>query len=172
MPITVNPDGSFHARGVSPGKNVFLRFENPELQGLTMSRVERDGVLYDEGFEVGPGEQVSNVRVVFNYGILVIRGEVKIVGGTLPKNVGLYVDSSRINMPLSNGSNIDSRGQFMIKNLSPGEYELSLFHYGEEQVDEHILKAISQVKQRVIVTTDSQPQVTLVLDLSRREGSH
>jgi hypothetical protein len=47
--------------------------ENPELQGLTISRVERDGVLYDEGFEVGPGEQVSNVRVVCNYGTLVIR---------------------------------------------------------------------------------------------------
>ncbi len=175
--ITINPDGSFRAKGVRPGKNVFAMVFNPELQGLRMSRVERDGIPVPqrEGIEVGPGEQVSNVRLVYNYGILVIRGEVKIVGGTLPKNVGLYVRSSRINMPPSNGSNIDARGQFMIENLSPGEYELSLFHYisspGEEQVDEHLLKAISQVKQRVIVTTDNQPQVTLVLDLSRREGN-
>src|SRR5262249_10119984 len=121
-----------------------------------------------------PGEQVSNVRLVYNYGILVIRGEVKIVGGTLPKNVGLYVRSNRINMAPSNGSDIDTRGQFRIENLAPGEYEISLFHYisipGEEQVDERLLKAISKVKQRVILGADNQPQVTLTLDLSRREG--
>ena len=171
--ITVNPDGSFRAKGVRPGKNIFAMVSDPELQGLIMSRVERDGVPVPqrEGIEVVPGEQVSNVRLVYNYGILVIRGEVKIVGGTLPKNVGLYVRSSRINMPPSNGSDIDTRGQFMIKNLAPGEYELSLFHYisipGEGQVDELLLKAISQVKQRVIVNTDSQPQVTLTLDLGQ-----
>ena len=175
--ITVNPDGSFRATGVRPGKNIFAMVLDPELQGLRMSRVEHDGVPVPpgEGIEVGPGEQVSNVRLVYNYGILVIRGEVKIVGGTLPKNVGLYVRSSRINMPLSNGSDIDTRGQFMIENLAPGEYEISLFHYisipGEEQVDERLLKAISQVKQRVIVSGDNQPQVTLALDLSRREGN-
>ncbi len=174
--ITVNPDGSFRAKGIRPGKNIFGMIGNPESQGLRMSRVERDGVPVPlrDGIEVGPGEQVSSVRLVYNYGILVIRGEVKIVGGTLPQNVGLYVRSSRINMPQSNGSDIDARGQFMIENLAPGEYEISLFHYtsilGEGQVDERLLKAISQVKQRVIVSADNQPKVTLTLDLSRRES--
>lgn len=173
--MTINPDGSFHAKGLQPGKNIIALGYNPEIQGLLVSRVERDGILQREGIEVGPGEQVSNVRVVFNYGNLAIHGKVKIIGGMLPKNVGLHVRASRMNMPAPNSSDVDARGQFTIENLVPGEYELSLFHYvstpGEEQVDERLLKAISQVKQRVIVNTDSQLQITLVLDLSRREGN-
>ncbi len=169
--MTINPDGSFYARGLQPGKNVIVLGYNPEIQGLLVSRVERDGILQREGIEVGPGEQVSNVRVVFNYGNLAIHGEVKIIGGTLPNNVGLNVRASRMNMPTPY-SNVDARGQFVIENLSLGEYELNLIHYisipGGEQVDERLLKAISLVKQKIIVSAENRPQVTLVLDLNRR----
>jgi hypothetical protein len=172
--MTINPEGSFYARGLQPGKNVIALGYNPEMQGLSVSRVERDGILQRAGIEVGPGELVSNVRVVFNYGNLAIHGEVKILGGTLPKNVGLNVRASRMNMPTPY-SNVDARGQFVIENLSPGEYELNLVHYisipGGEQVDERLLKAISLVKQRIIVSAENQPQVILVLDLNRKQGN-
>jgi hypothetical protein len=166
---TVNSDGSFRINGARPGRNFFAMMFDPELQGIRLSRIERDGVPQRDGVEVGPGEQVSNVRLVYSYGSLKIRGEVKVIGGALPGGLSLYVRSGLINMPLSNGAELDTRGQFTIENLSPGEYEVFLFPFipdPKTQVAEQLLKAIQQVKQRVIVGADNQPRVTLTLDLS------
>jgi hypothetical protein len=177
--IKIGPDGSFRVKGVQPGK-VFISpiFFGPSgpMREFTLQRVERNGASQPAGIDVGPGENVSNVRIVLAYSVLSIRGEVKVVGGTPPPNMRFYVRAHPQggDAAPSQGAELDARGQFIIENLSPGEYELRLspmFQPNADRPDMQTIRAISQVKQKVVVSGGNQSPVTLVVDLSRREGN-
>ena len=65
------------------------------------------------------------------------------------------------------------RGQFVIENLLPGEYEIRIvpvyFPDGQSLNDEFRL-LLKSVKERVVLGGASQQQVTLVVDLSQKAG--
>ena len=124
----INGDGSFSFSGLAPGKvqiNV-AGFPTPP-KGLTLVRTEIDGIEQREGIEVTAGGQITGVRLVFAYGTGSIRGEVKAEGGVLPAGVTLQVFiSSATGGARRLTSVVDARGHFVVENLPPGTYEMSV----------------------------------------------
>lgn len=169
----VNTDGSFIFQGLPPGRMRIELMPLPGLQGLSLIRTERDGVLQPrDGIEITAGENVSNLRLVASYGALSLRGEIKIVGGTLPPDILLYIHASRVDAATENsrGNTVDPRNHFVIEYLSAGEYQLQLGISGMgsriQNVDQ-LLRKISEVRQKVVVSSNNQQPVILTLDLSK-----
>jgi hypothetical protein len=174
-PTGLNADGSFHIKDLQSGKVKLSLIADQELGGFLVKRIERDGVPQPDGIEISPGENVSNVRVVVEYGALTLRGEVKIVGGKLPSSHWVIANATRLNEspPRTCGVNVDARGQFIFENLLPGEYEVRLVglrHQPGEPLDKGLSKLISGVRQKVSLGVAGHAPITLVVDLSRKEG--
>ena len=70
QPVTISPDGSFQVRGLQSGFASFsLTSTNARpLVGLTLVRVEREGMAQPAGVEIKDGERVTGVRLVVSYG--------------------------------------------------------------------------------------------------------
>jgi len=171
----VNADGSFRMSGLQSGKVAISMGGSPDMRGLAIARIERNGAPAPEGIEVDAGEQVTGVRVVLVYGTLAIRGEFRIVGGALPAGYRFFASARRVDQPAQNqpGAEIDARGQFVIENLPPGEYEIRVapfFNPYGQQLSPDFRRLISSVNERVVLSGGNQQSVTLVLDLSRKEG--
>ena len=175
-PPRLNADGSFHIKGLQSGKVYLSLVINPTVGAFFVKRVERNGVPQPDGIEIGPGVDLSNVRVVVVYANLTLRGEVKIIGGNLPPGQGIRVNAIPLNEspPRTMGANVDARGQFIIENLLPGEYEvrlISMIYQPGEPRDKGLSKLISSVRQKVSVGGVNQAPITLVVDLSQKEGN-
>jgi hypothetical protein len=171
----VNADGSFRIGGLQSGKVAISMGGSPDTRGLVIARIEHNGAPASEGIEVDAGEQVTGVRVVLVYGTLAIRGEFRIVGGALPAGYMFYATARRVDQPAQNqaGAEIDARGQFVIENLPPGEYDLGvvpLFYTDGQQLNPEIRRLISSVKERVVLSGGNSPPIVLTLDLNRKEG--
>jgi hypothetical protein len=172
----LNADGSFHIKGLQSGKVKLSLIIDPKSGGFLVKRIERDGVPQPDGIEISPGENVSNVRVFVEHGNLKLRGEVKFIGGKLPPSQWVIANATRLNEspPRPCGANVDSRGQFIFENLLPGEYEVRLVilrYQPGEPLDKSLSRLISSVRQKVSLGGANQAPVTLVVDLSRKEGS-
>src|SRR5262249_18526960 len=116
-------------------------------EGFEILRLERDGVQQRYNFvEVGPGENVSGVRLVIACYKGSIQGQITIQGGSLPGGAYLSVSATPVGQPKKDTSwtksksmairmsrwrhgNIDSRGRFVINRLPPGDYEIDLDAY-------------------------------------------
>ena len=176
MPGIINADGSFRIMGVRPGRVYFSLGNDPRLGGsFAIKRVERNGTLVPDGMEIGMGETLSNVRVIVGYGNQTLRGEVKVIGGSLPPHVGIYMNLDRLSESESAtalGTFVDARGQFVFQNLVPGDYEVRpvITVFQPEPFDKSITKLVHRIKQKVTVGSTGQPTVTLVIDLSRKES--
>ena len=181
----VNADGSFRIAGLQPGK-IYLYSTGLPSDGFWLKRVELGGQgerIITDGLEIGPGENVSNVRVILSYGRIKLRGEVKILGGDLPPYMGIYVNLSRLPQSESGYPQqafVDARGQFAFSHLIPGEYEVWLgvnrFESGKPE-DNVISNLILNTRQKVSIGGDGSgggtgdAAVTLVIDLSQKEGN-
>ena len=142
----------------------------PAPKGLALLRVERDGVEQKNGIEVGSGEEISGVKVVFAYGTGAIRGQVKVEGGDIPAAAMMFLNIRRAgtNQPLNmRNPTPDSRGRFLIDGLLPGEYELSLLFQTRRAPPVAGGPPIisKDVKQTVTVTNGTESQVTMLVDL-------
>jgi hypothetical protein len=130
-----------------------------------------------DGIEIGAGEHVSNLRLVTTHGTLSLQGEIRIVGGALPKDIFLYISASKVGAASGNprGFLVDARKIFVIDHLSPGEYELQLrignVSPGSQNVDPLFRQRISQARQKVVVSSNNQLPVILTVELSQ-EGSN
>jgi Carboxypeptidase regulatory-like domain len=171
----VNTDGSFRIKGLRPGKIHISMSQNSTSRSFSVLRIERGGTLisWNDGIEVGPGENISGVRVVVGYASSAIQGEVKIIGSTLPANQSLYVHAKYLNdeQRIPALMETDARGQFVFENLLPGEYELSLSLSYRSPADSRLSTAIPRVLRKVIVSPNSRSAVSLEVDLSRQEGN-
>jgi len=168
----VNPDGSFHLRAIQPGK-VWLRVTQFfEARGLTLSRIEWNGAPHRGGFDVAAGEQITGVRLIFAYGSLTLRGQLKIAGGSAPAAMRWYVLANRPDQPpqdLQLRAEVDAQGEFTLEHLSPGDYELSLLPSKVEGLDLQMMNALISFKERIVVTGNNPP-ITLQFDLGRKEN--
>jgi uncharacterized GH25 family protein len=164
-PVKVNADGSFRLSGLPAGK-AWVRHLNYFDDDLRVGRIEHNGAPAGEGIEIDAGERVTGVRLVLHYGALTLRGEVKIVGGTLQDGYGVEVIARRTDQSVEyeRRAGIDARGQFAIESLAPGEYEI-IVTVGSRETRQRF----SSVKKRVFVGSDNQQPVTIVVDLSRKE---
>ena len=164
-------NGSFRLNGLKPGKADIRAFTPPE--GLKQIRVEHNGAPVTDGFDIQAGENLTNVRVVFGYGTGVIRGQVKIIGGDLPTTGFTF----SLSVKLASGSGgdfyvpVDARGQFVVKNLPPGEYELKMFAYSATRTPEinQLLATMNKHTRRVTVA-GAETQTEFLIDLSQKEN--
>ncbi|HYE74825.1 MAG TPA: carboxypeptidase-like regulatory domain-containing protein [Blastocatellia bacterium] len=169
----LNADGSFQLNGIAAGKIQLSLVVNPALGGFWVKRLERNGVPQPDGIEVAANENLTNLKVVVGYANLTLRGEVKVIGGTLPSHRGIYVNARRLDKsgPGIIGATVDARGLFILENLLPGEYELrlvSMIYQPGEPRDTELSKLISGVRRKVTIGQAEQPPVVLVIDLSQK----
>jgi len=173
--VKVNADGSFRAGGLQRGRALISLDRTPNTRDLVIARIERNGATARDGIEVDAGEQVTGVRIVLVHGSLSLRGELKVVGGTLPAGYRFYASARRVDQQAQNssGGEIDVRGQFVIENLPPGEYEIRVvpvYFPNGQPLNEEFRLLIRSVKERVVLGGANQQQVTLVVDLSQKGG--
>ncbi|MFL6208469.1 MAG: collagen binding domain-containing protein [Pyrinomonadaceae bacterium] len=157
----VNADGSFQLTGLRPGKTSLL-LGWPQVKGITIAHVQRDGVEQPEGIEVGAGENITGVRVVLTYGASTIRGQVQFTSAR-PTGGQLHAEVHRIGAPVGTGGgygDVDTLGRFVIENLAAGEYEVLLFEdypaFGSEQRRPPVDRKV------VTVPENGEAQLTLV----------
>jgi large repetitive protein len=157
----VGADGSFQITGLKPGRvsiNVFT--SGRTVSQPTVARIERQGLGLGQSFELQ--ESISGLGVVLNYGTGVIRGIVTFAGGEPPPDARMFVNLSREGTRDGNGAQVDARGHFLIKNLAPGTYEVTLNLYAQRP------QAQPQ-KQLVNVTNGSESEVNFLISLAPKQ---
>jgi hypothetical protein len=164
----IGADGSFRLTGVAPGKVLLYPSSYPPVQNLRLVRIERDGMAQPGGIEVTPGAEISNVRLIFEYGSGSIHGQVRVENGQLPEGATMFVgvvkpgeESSTRPVGLAT---VDSRGRFLIEGIPTGDYQIILRFRFLQPVNRRFPTA----RQNVSVTNGMETEVTLVLDLSEQ----
>jgi hypothetical protein len=166
----LNADGGFRITGIRPGKvslSYFMKRGAPAT--LRILRIERNGTELPDGVDVRPGEDINGVRLVLGAGSNVLRGEVKIEGGTL-EGVNLYV----LYRPTNGDPNrfyraeLDARRHFVIKRSDTRRYELVIGPMSVEISGERgsrMTNRMPTVRQTVAVGAGADAEVTLVMTL-------
>ena len=167
-PVPINSDGSFRVSGLSSGLVNFelVAANHRPIIGLTVIRVERDGLAQPNGVELKDGEHVSGVRLVVVYGNGTIRGVVKIENGELPPNArfGVWLSNALPDPPRAPNSfpspEVDSRGRFIVDGLAAGTYQLHASIY----IPDSRTRPPMAVRQ-VNVVEGAVTEVTITLNL-------
>ena len=163
-----NADGSFRIGGLSPGAADFTlgSQEGRPLVNFAIARVERDGVVQQQGLQLNFSEpQVTGVRIFLRYGTGSVRGEVKIENGPLPEGGRLMVWLKKLGEGESNlrPHTPDLRGHFLIEGVSAGEYEL--------RAQANIPRGgPPPTSQQVTVSEGSVSDVVITVDLKLKPG--
>jgi protocatechuate 3,4-dioxygenase beta subunit len=169
----IGSDGGFILKGVRPGNVTF------EVYGLTGNRfeilqIERGGADIRDGIVVTEREDITGVRVILGKGSGVIRGQVNVTGGALPKGFQMEVSADRvkdsISADFSGSGSVDNKGRFVIEGLLPGEWVLKLMLIPPPEHDLNVLNVLKSapVTQKVILAKGQEAQVTMTLDLSKK----
>lgn len=165
-------DGSFSINGMRPGRaNLYLSsVGNPGIRGLSITRVEREGVDVTRTLELQAGQSLSDLRVVLIFGTGTIRGSVKFENGTQPPGSRVYISARREGSSAGNyGAQPDSRGRFVMSNLAAGTYEVTL-NLGFAGGPQPPQRRPPPPKQFVTVADDAEAEVTFTVDLKPVEG--
>jgi hypothetical protein len=163
---TVAPDGSFQINGLRPGRvSIDAYAAAPTFTRPSIARIEHDGIGVTQGFDMQ--QSVSGLRVIINYGTGAIRGTVRLEGASLADS-RIYVNSKREGERAGTGIVVDARGQFVIKNLATGTYEVTV----QVGVGGSVASSrpVPPQKQLVSVTNGSESEVTFVIDLRPKQG--
>lgn len=169
-------NGSFRFTGLRPGRARISTVVPGAMHRFSLLRVERNGVVQPEGIEVGAGEEITGVRLVFASGAGSVRGSVRLTGGAAPDGIQLSARARRIDSGLNAGTigAVDARGLFRIDHLPPGDYEIILsssYSGGAPPPGfEAFNKLLANTKERFTISGEGEARVDLVVDLSRREN--
>ena len=166
---TIGADGQFRLSGLVPGKVMLHLYGYPPPKDFRLVRVERDGVTVTDGMSIKAGEEISNVRVIIEYGSGQLRGLVRVENGSLPEGTRMWITLNRQNdeteqRPVGGGG-VDARGRFLVEGLATGDYQLIL----RVQFPPDFGRPPASVKQTVSVTSGIETEVTVVLDLTAKE---
>jgi hypothetical protein len=175
----VNADGTFRLKGLRPGRLV-INIQNftSNARTFTLLGVQRNGADASTGIDVAEGEQVTGVRVRLGYGTGVIRGQIDLRDGgqpaTLPEGARMAVAARRVvagsaSSATLGGSEVDSRGRFVIEGLVGGEYELtvSAFATRPPQPGAPLPGRFAAARQTVVIPDGGETTVTITFDLSK-----
>jgi hypothetical protein len=159
----VKPDGSFRIVGLKEGIANFSLYTPGNVKRLTISRIERDGVVQSNGIQIQNAEQIAGIRVIVTYGNGSIRGVVKVENGTLPPGGRLIIQPTKPGDPQANVQAVaaDSRGHFLIEGLAAGDYEVRVIAYVPGSRTKESARQVVSVSDgaatEVIVTIDLAP---------------
>ena len=155
--------GHFQIMGLRPGRlRVDVSSNARNATRPTVARIEREGLDIDRTVEMQ--QSVSGIVVVVGYGTGSIRGTMSFAGGSPPADARIFVTFRREGSPEAMGVQADARGNFVIKNLTPGTYEL------EPQLslpNGRLTPPRQPQKQFVNVTNGSESEVSFLIDLSQ-----
>ncbi|MEP6848323.1 MAG: carboxypeptidase-like regulatory domain-containing protein [Acidobacteriota bacterium] len=161
-------DDSFHFKGLAAGKLGFILSGRPDSpQGFTLLRVEQNGSpSASHEIDLLEGAASVNVRLVLAYGTGSIRGQITIVGGTLPPTARVWASAHGAGQDSGHGVPVDARGRFWIENLPAGEYMVSVFAdlSGTGTGGTH-----SGESSKVSVSNANETNVMVILDLAPKQ---
>jgi len=166
----VNPDGSFLIEGLPPGK-VTLDvgdYSGPESAGFNTTRIEYNGLVPNHRIELTAGQSVSGVKIYVAFGTGVIRGQVKVEGGTVAAEGVFYISANRQGEPAQFSELTDSRGRFLIRGISAGTYEvvLQVGSLGSMQLP----RGFQRVQRQTITVADgADTEVLFTVNLSGKD---
>jgi 5-hydroxyisourate hydrolase-like protein (transthyretin family) len=176
----VNADGTFRFAGLRPGKLVINLFTfNAATRGFALLGVQRNGADASGGIDVTAGENVTGVRVRIGYGTSILRGQIELRDGgqpaALPPGARLSASLRRVvaggsTTPATaavGGSEVDSRGRFVIEGLMGGDYELLVGVFMPGQPGVPPARRFAPLRQNIIIPDGGEMSVTIVYDLSR-----
>jgi hypothetical protein len=171
----LRPDGSFVIRGLKPGVARLSLSYKPDLGKFSILRIEHHSAPQGGDIQINASEQVTGVRVVIGHGMQIIRGQLRITGGSLPEDAGLFISAYRAGTEIRNGTGgqVDARGQFVVEGLTPGEYELKLsvfFRFGATPEKSRLAERLGKMAQPVTVGNSLETQVTFNVDLTQKGG--
>jgi hypothetical protein len=163
----IAPDGSFQIDGLRPGR-VSLSLFGSTIgipQGM-IARIEREGIGLNQGFDMQ--QSTSGLRVMVNYGTGIIRGAISFEGDTPISDAQMYVRYKREGAGEGGGVQVDARGHFLIRNLPPGQYEVTVQARpgGPAQPN----RPAPPQKQFVNVTNGSESAINFVFDFRPAPG--
>jgi hypothetical protein len=171
--IQPGPDGSFLVHGLSEGVARFQLGAPPAaIRGVTLLRVEQNGVPRSREIDIKFGEQLTGLQFILGLGTITLRGELKVIGRTFPAEQHFFVrarKTDQTNEVLYSGT-IDVRGKFQIENMLAGEYELTVSPSSAanpDLVDPKVRNAFKTAAKKIIVSKENQTPVILVVDLTR-----
>ncbi len=154
----VGPDGAFDVTNVRPGRVSINIWSWPKQKGFELLRVERDGVEQSGAIEVVAGESVRGLRVVLGYGTGTIRGRIEVKGGEVPAGVRFGAVVRRAGLSANPiWTNVDTRRQFLVEGLPPGEYEIKASMFGEGREAKTVTKTVT-------VANDAEAAITIEID--------
>ena len=163
----ISPDGSFQFTGLRPGLAfISLKADNENLNGLSILRIERNSGEIKQGIEIKPGEDILDLRIMIADGTGVIRGQVKVEGGTLPAGARMTASISN-QLRFANGyAQVDDEGRFVISGLAAGTYEvmLNIFSPPPRQA----VRLLPAMKQTVNVTDANESSVVFTFTFPNR----
>jgi uncharacterized GH25 family protein len=159
----LKPDGSFRVGGLRAGTANFSLDAMRNVKGLTISRIERDGVVQANGIQIQDAEQVTGIRIIVAYSNGSIRGVIKLENGTLPSGGRFFIQLTKPGDPFKNLRPVeaDSRGHFLIEGLAAGNYELTVMAYAPES-----RQRPPTTKQIVTVVDGAATDATVTIDLT------
>lgn len=163
----VAADGSFRIGGLKPGK-IKLGMVPYGEQRFSVVRIEHNGAELSAGIDIQANEQITGVRVIVAPTNCIIRGRVTIQGDSSSSTSEILV-----NVRPQNGSDTrapqsvtaDSKGNFVIENLAPGDYVVS----ATASLPGPAGGRRASGEQNVTVTRGTPAEVNLVLKLTERD---
>ena len=159
-------DGSFRIIGLGAGTAGMHVYASTGQ--FRIVRLERNGVIQTRGIDLKPGEHITGIRLVLNYGNASIRGTITVENGAIPAGGRLFIWLRRI-IDDQNGAGswtdftpqLDSRGQFRVENVFPGTYEINV-GVAMPEGRAHVMYK----KQDVVVTAGTNNNVNITVDLN------
>jgi hypothetical protein len=173
----IGSDGGFSLKGIRPGK-VMIQAFSINGAALNIMRIERGGVEMRNEIMVTEREEISGVRIVLGKGSCVIRGQVNVTGGGALKDWRMSVTASSekeggasLFHDSGGSAEVDDKGRFVIEGLLPGEYQLTLMTTSKADTNSPSRPddgVPAPITQKVIVTKGQEAQVTMTLNLSKK----
>ena len=167
----IGADGSFQINGLRSGRAGLYIYAagNQSLRGVSITKIEHDGVDVTKTLEIQPGQSVSGLRVFVIVGTGAIRGTVTFEGGAVPPDLRIFVRIRREGAANFGEAQPDTRGHFLISNLAAGTYEVDVQLLSNQSVPAAQRPTPPQ-KQLVSVADDAETEVAFTVDLKPKEG--
>lgn len=161
----VEPDGSFQVDGLRPGQlSIAVGTQSPTFVHTPVNRMERDGVPVTQNFDFQ--QSTAGLRVTVDYGTGTIRGTIKFEGDASVEFARIFASCRREGARDGSYAQVDTRGRFVIGNLAPGPYEVTIQIGGGTA--NNPFRPVPPQKQIVNITNGAETEVTFLIDLTRK----